>query len=148
MTSPFRALNASICLLLLLGFATPVSPAGSPALAIQGYDPVAYFTVATPTKGNPEISHLWDGERYLFAKAENRDRFAKDPERYAPQFPSHCAAALAQGQAHTPDPQNWVIIDGKLYLFGAAIGAKAFRDNPNLVEAAQANWKRTRKFAN
>jgi YHS domain-containing protein len=147
MTSPFRTLSALTCL-LLLGFSAPARSAGEPAIAIQGYDAVAYFTIATPTRGSPEFSHVWDGERYLFAKAEHRDRFAKDPERYAPQFPSHCAAALTQGQVVTPDPRNWIIIEGKLYLFGNANGQKRFRENPQLVQAAQANWKRTQKTAN
>ena len=147
MTSSFRTLNASMCLLVLLSFPVPARSAGDAAIAMQGYDPVAYFTVAAPTKGSPQFFHVWDGERYLFAKAEHRDRFAKDPERYAPQFPSHCAAALTHGEVVTPDPRNWIIIEGKLYLFGKALGQKLFRDNPHLVDAAQASWKRTRKAA-
>lgn len=146
MTSSFRTLSVLTGLLVLLGFSGPARSAG-PAIAMQGYDAIAYFTVATPTKGSPEFFHVWDGERYLFAKAENRDRFAKDPERYAPQFPSHCAASLARGEVVTPDPRNWIIVEGKLYLFGSPIGAKRFADDPQLADTARANWKRTRKSA-
>jgi YHS domain-containing protein len=110
-----------------------------------GYDPVAYFIVAAPTKGKPEFSHVWDGERYLFSSAENRDRFAKEPARYAPQFPGYCAAALTRGEIVTPDPRNWIIIEGKLYLFGGPIGPEIFRKDPTLVEKSKANWVRLQK---
>lgn len=116
-------------------------------VAIMGYDPVNYFTAGQPGKGKPEYSHVWDGEKYHFVSAENRDRFAADPGRYSPQFPGWCAASLARGEHVVPDPQNWVIIEGKLYLFGKPIGPKLFRENPALVQASQENWKRVRKTA-
>lgn len=144
MMSPFRWISASAFLLLVLG-ATPSARAADAPLAIKGYDPVAYFVVGAPTKGNEELSHLWDGEKYLFSSAEHRDRFVKEPARYAPQFPGHCAAALTRSEVVTPDPQHWIILDGKLYLFGAAIGPKKFRENPRLVENAEANWPKIRK---
>ena len=42
-------------------------------VAIQGYDPVAYFTAGEPTKGSEEFSYEWSGATYLFSSAENRD---------------------------------------------------------------------------
>jgi YHS domain-containing protein len=113
--------------------------------AMQGYDPVNYFTEARPAKGNPEFSFVWDGERYLFANAKHRDMFASDPARYSPQFPGWCAAALTRGEHVIPDPQNWIIIEGRLYLFGKSIGPRLFRENPALVQASEENWKRVRK---
>jgi len=150
MTIRFCALLKALTVILV--FAVPaVSPTASaadgPKLAMQGYDTVAYFTDARPTKGKPEFSHVWDGERYEFASASNRDRFAQNPERYAPQFPGYCAAALTRGEHVVPDPQNWVIIDGKLYLFGKAIGPALFRENPTLAKQADGNWARMRKSA-
>lgn len=147
MTTYFRSLNA-IAVLLLLAGSVAFARADGPQIAMQGYDPVAYFRVAAPTKGSSEFAHIWDGERYLFSSADNRDRFAKEPARYAPQFPRYCAAALTRGEVATPDPQHWVIIDGKLYLFAGAIGPKLFRENPDLAKKAEDNWIRARKAAN
>jgi YHS domain-containing protein len=131
---------------LLFILAIPVAAAAdSPRLAMQGYDPVNYFTEARPTKGNPEYSFVWDGERYLFANGRHRDMFISDPGRYSPQFPGWCAAALTRAEHVVPDPQNWIIIEGKLYLFGKPIGPKLFRENPALVKASEENWKRVRK---
>ena len=59
--------------------------------AIEGYDPVAYFTEGRPVEGASAFSHDWMGATWYFASAENRDRFAADPERYAPQYGGYCA---------------------------------------------------------
>jgi len=74
-------------------FATEAVP-----LAIKGYDPVAYFTIGSPTRGLPEIEYEWDEHRYLFANAEHRELFKADPVRYAPEFGNFCAMALALGE--------------------------------------------------
>jgi len=140
-----NSLVAALWLTATVMFGGSAAIADSPKLAMQGYDPVAYFTVALPTKGKAEFAHEWDGERYLFASADNRDRFAAEPGRYAPQFPGWCAAALTRGEHVVPDPQNWIIIEGKLYLFGKAIGPKLFRENPALVQTSEENWRRVRK---
>ena len=147
MSVPSRFVNALAFLALLAGTVLASRAAAEPKVAMQGYDPVAYFTVGAPTKGQAAHSYDWDGERYLFSTADNRERFAKQPARYAPQFPGHCAAALTRGEVVTPDPRNWIIIDGKLYLFGKAIGPKLFRKNPELVQKSESNWTRLRKSA-
>ena len=55
-------------------------------VAIRGYDPVAYHTEGRALKGKKEFSHDWNDAIWRFASAENRDLFAADPERYAPQY--------------------------------------------------------------
>jgi YHS domain-containing protein len=110
-------------------------------LAIKGYDPVAYFTLGKPTKGASEFAYDWDDHRYLFVSAEHRDRFKADPVRYAPQFGNYCAMALAKGQIVVANPENWLVSDGKLYVFGspAPAGPVLFQQDlaANLVKAKQ-----------
>ena len=48
-------------------------------IAIQGYDPVAYFTDGKPTRGTPEFEYQWDEHTYRFASAQNRELFKADP---------------------------------------------------------------------
>ena len=55
-------------------------------VAIKGYDSVAYHTENRAVKGSSEFSHEWNDARWLFASAGNRDLFAANPERYAPQY--------------------------------------------------------------
>jgi hypothetical protein len=115
---------------LFVTWAASVASERSP-LAIKGYDPVAYFTIGKPMPGVPEIEYEWDEQRYLFARVEHRDLFKKDPARYAPQFANFCAMALAVGELVEADPENWLISDGKLYVFGkpAPDGPALFQKN-------------------
>ena len=100
-------------------------------LAIKGYDPVAYFTTGSPTRGLPEIEYEWDEHRYLFASAEHRELFKADPGRYAPQFGNFCAMALAEGDLSEANPEYWLISEGKLYIFGkpAPMGPALFQQD-------------------
>jgi hypothetical protein len=97
----------------------PSAVAQDVPLAIKGYDPVAYFTDGRPTPGRPDIEFQWDEHTYRFASMEHRERFKADPERYAPQFGNFCAMALAKGQIVVANPENWLISEGKLYVFGS-----------------------------
>jgi len=108
-------------------------------LAIKGYDPIAYFTVGKPMTGLPEIEHVWDERRYRFSRAEHRELFKADPARYAPQFADFCAMALSLGEVVEADPENWLISDGKLYIFGKATGPEVFRQSlaGNIAKANQ-----------
>jgi hypothetical protein len=107
-------------LLAVLPFAASIASvaADKAPLAIKGYDPVAYFTTGSPTRGLPEFEYQWDEHRYLFVSAAHRDLFKADPVRYAPQFANFCAMALSKGELDEADPENWLISDGKLYIFG------------------------------
>ena len=55
-------------------------------VAIKGYDTVAYHTEGRAVKGQRNYSHTWNDAKWYFTSAENRDLFAAEPERYAPQY--------------------------------------------------------------
>jgi YHS domain-containing protein len=86
-------------------------------VAIEGYDPVAYFKAGGPTKGDSGIALDWGGATWYFATAENKEAFAQSPSTYAPQFGGFCAFAVSKGFTADPAPEAWHIQDGKLYLF-------------------------------
>lgn len=139
------AVMAAFAALVLLAFAAMPSSA-EPTLAIGGYDPVAYFTQDSATKGDPEYEYVWDEDRYHFINAGNRELFKANPERYAPQFPGYCAMSLADGVKVEPNPENWLITDGKLYLFGKPIGPTKFRAKlGENVRRANENWRRLQR---
>lgn len=119
-TSLSRRTALSLTVVAALGAFAKAGPAAAAEkpLAIQGYDPVAYFTLGKPTKGLADFEYVWDEHRYRFANAEHRDRFKADPVHYAPQFGNFCAMALSLGQVVVANPENWLISDGKLYVFG------------------------------
>jgi hypothetical protein len=114
---------------------------GTLPLAIRGYDPVAYFTEARASRGVPDFEHAWDGYRYRFVSAKNRELFKADPLRYAPQFEGTCAMALVNGYKDEADPENWLISDGKLYVFGGTKGPSRFEATlPDNVKRANERW--------
>jgi hypothetical protein len=116
---------------LLFPAILPVSAAEKVPLAIMGYDPVAYFTLGAPTPGLPQIEYEWDEHRYRFARAEHRELFKANPVRYAPQFGNFCAMALSKGELDEANPENWLVSDGKLYIFGkpAPMGPALFQED-------------------
>jgi hypothetical protein len=77
--------------------------------------------------GLPEIEYEWDERRYRFASAADRELFKADPARYAPQFSDFCAMSLANGELVEANPENWLISDGKLYIFGKTVGPALFQ---------------------
>jgi YHS domain-containing protein len=110
-------------------------------IAIEGYDPVAYFTDGKPVKGDSKLKQEWAGSTWLFASAEHRDLFAQAPEKYAPQFGGYCAYAVSEGHTATIDPQAWKIVDGKLYLnYSLSVRENWLKDQTRRIEVANKNW--------
>jgi YHS domain-containing protein len=86
------------------------------ALAIKGYDPVAYFTKNTPTKGNSQFAANYDGATYWFSSAKHQKMFTSEPSKYAPQYGGYCAYGVSKGYKYDIDPEAFAVVDGKLYL--------------------------------
>ncbi len=85
-------------------------------VAIQGYDVVSYFTDGKPVKGRPDHEVPFDDTTWWFKDAAHKEMFAADPERYLPQYGGFCAGGMAMGVSVPANPDNWVIVDGKLYM--------------------------------
>jgi YHS domain-containing protein len=115
-----RTFAASFVALLITGLAyagTPITAVNTEqGLAIKGYDPVAYFTDAKPIQGSAQFSATYQGAVYHFVSEEHRDRFIAEPAKYAPQYGGYCAYAMALNTIADIDPDEWAIIDGRLYL--------------------------------
>jgi YHS domain-containing protein len=115
-------------------------------VAIKGYDPVAYFTDGKPVKGSKDFTTEWQKATWRFASAKNRDLFAKDPERYAPQYGGYCAYAVSQGYTADIDPDRWRIVGGKLYLnYSEKAQGLWEKDIPNHIAAGDKNWPKIKE---
>ncbi len=124
----------------------PVNKTTFGGVAIKGYDPVAYFTESKPVEGSKEFTYDWQSATWRFASAKNRDLFAKDPEKYAPQYGGYCAYAVSQGYTATIDPQRWKIVDGKLYLNYSKEAQELWeKDVPGHIAAADKNWPKLKE---
>lgn len=111
-------------------------------VAIDGYDSVAYFAADKARRGNPQFSFAWEGANWIFENAENLNRFRTEPERYAPQFGSHCPVSLSSGGNEKGDPRFWRVVKDKLYIFYKEGYADQFDKDPEAVlkKAAEADY--------
>ena len=113
--------------------------------AIKGYDPVAYFTEGKPVKGDKQFTVEYQGADWYFASAENKAKFEKSPDMFAPQYGGYCAYAVAQGKTAGIDPDQWSIVDGKLYLnYNAAIQNKWLGKRDQFIVDADREWPEIR----
>ena len=110
-------------LLLTLGLASPAFAQTKTLLnldktgvAIQGYDPVAFFTDSKPVKGKPELGLRRDGALYYFASKQHRDLFMSDPAKYEPVFGGYCAYGVSKGKLVEIDVDAFQIVKGKLLV--------------------------------
>jgi hypothetical protein len=117
----------------LFSAAEAASTKKEPRIALDGYDPVAYFTDGRPVKGSQEFTFAFDDAVYYFKSAEHRAMFAADPDRYAPQYSVYCTISVSMGKKVHADPEAWIISDGEAFRlrrqgWGAAVRAGFGRD--------------------
>jgi hypothetical protein len=110
-------------------------------LALRGYDAVAYWTIGQPTQGSTTFEQRWNGAVWRSATAANRDQFAKEPARYAPEFGGYCAYAVGRGYTADGDPNAWRIVDGRLYLIYSKRVQKLWEEDvPGNIAKGRQNW--------
>ncbi|OXG08651.1 YHS domain-containing protein [Flavobacterium araucananum] len=119
-------------------------------VAIQGYDPVGYFSQGKAIKGKKEVSASYQGVVYKFSSNENKEAFLKNPSKYEPQYGGWCAYAMGStGEKVEINPETFKIIDNKLYLFYNAYFNNTLKswnkEEANLKSKADSNWKKTYK---
>ena len=117
-------------------------------LAIQGYDPVAYFSQKQAVKGNKSFSASSQGTVYYFSNEANKESFLKMPAAYEPQYGGWCAFAMgSKGEKIDVNPETFKIINNKLYLFYNAFFNNTLKswnkDETGLKTKADANWLKT-----
>ena len=110
-------------------------------IAINGYDPVAYFTMGKPVRGEASHSLTWNGADWHFASAETKAAFEADPQAFAPQYGGYCAYAVSKGATAKTEPDAWTIHEGKLYLnYDITVRGIWSEDIPGNIARADANW--------
>lgn len=109
--------------------------------AVEGHDPVAYFTDSKPTVGKDEFTAEHEGAKYRFASAANRDKFVADPAKFAPQYGGYCAFGAAMARKFPGDPNAWHIADNKLYLnLNKDVQSSWLKDTDGFIRGADNNW--------
>ena len=110
-------------------------------LAIEGYDPLAYFIDGRPEAGLPEFEVAQGGAVWRFRNEGNRTSFIAHPDVYGPQFGGYDPVDLARGVTVAGNPHFWLITGQRLYLFVAEDNRDSFAANPQpLLKQAMARW--------
>ena len=114
-------------------------------VAIQGYDPVAYFQEGEAVEGDKRFQFEYMGIPYRFKSAHNLELFKSNPEKYEPAYGGWCAYAMgATGDKVKIDPETFKIVDGELNLFYNFFFNNTLKDwnkdEDNLKSAARSNW--------
>lgn len=137
-----------LIMLFAVGFVEPIHASQQferNGLAIDGYDPVAYFTEKKPVKGVPEFRVDYQGSTFQFVSVDHRDAFAADPAKYAPQYGGYCAYGVAKGYKAKIDPEAFSVVHGTLYLnYSDAIRTRWLSDVSGYIQQADANWPEVR----
>ncbi|MCZ6552190.1 MAG: YHS domain-containing (seleno)protein [SAR324 cluster bacterium] len=140
--------GVAICsaLALAAGTAAAVEPVNTTffsGLALEGYDPVAYFFEGEAVEGDEDFEHSWQGATWRFSSEANLQRFMASPARFAPQFGGYCAYGVSVGVAVDIDPDAWKIVDDKLYLNLSKRSMKLWEQNVQLnIRKGRVNWPR------
>ena len=110
-------------------------------LAIDGFDPVAYFVQNQAVLGLPDYEASQAGAVWRFHNEGNRASFLAHPEVYAPQFGGYDPIDVARGVTFAGNPNFFVVVGQRLYLFGLEAHRDAFAADPeHFLPEARERW--------
>ena len=136
------SLLCTALLITLVSFSQTVKFSGNNGVAINGFDPVAYFTLQKALEGNSNYSYEWSGSIWKFVSKDNLNLFQANPEKYAPQFGGYCAYGCSEKHLSPTDPKAFTIINDKLYLnYNQKVKEVWIKDTANRIQAANQYWK-------
>lgn len=123
-------------------------------IALNGYSPVSYLDLGLAQKGTKEYKSTYEKVNYYFTSAKQKSSFEKEPTKYLPQYGGYCAFGMYAGAKFRPDPNKFLVKDGKYYLFLYNLELDAQQlwleknDHQGLVKKANKNWEKLVKTYN
>lgn len=125
-------------------------------LFLLGYDLISYFKDNKAIKGQDKYTAEHRGATFRFNSKKNLNTFLQNPEKYLPQYGGWCALGMSiEGvrdgytvDKYPADPENFKIINNKLYLFYKTLDYDALQkwnEEPNeaaCIKRANAYWEK------
>lgn len=136
----------TLALACLPGLASPAfarSPCvfSTDGVAMNGIDPVSYFTDHRPIDGSDSYRLRWRNVIWRFASYETMDAFERDPQQFAPRYGGFCAVTMASGAVSDTIPIAWSVHEGRLYLARSEAAIQAWRQDPaTYIARADQYW--------
>jgi hypothetical protein len=147
---PNRASRAAFAVALTLLAMTAPALAGltqrivvnwNSGLAIDGYDPVAFFTDRKAETGSGSFELRYAGASWRFLNSGNLTAFTQRPDVYMPQYGGYDPVGVARGVAVPGNPQLWAIVGERLFLFyDSAQRGKFLSDPARYVATSERRW--------
>jgi YHS domain-containing protein len=138
--------NAAVTLMILVtlsmvSLAKELNNLDASGVALQGYDPVAFFTDNRPVRGDQQFQTQYHGATYYFASAEHKAKFDKEPAKYEPQFGGFCAYGASRGKTAPIKIEAWQIVNGRLLMqYDLDVKGKFNSDSQGNLSKADKNW--------
>ncbi len=121
----------------------------SSRVMLKGHDVVTYFTQGKHALGQAQYSSDYQGITYRFANAEHKALFDKEPAKYQPEYGGYCANGIVYGIPWGGDADSFMMINGKLYIFGGQGSRDGFLvDVPRNMALADKYWNEEVKGSN
>lgn len=95
-------------------------------IPLEGLDPVM-LAQGKEVQGDMKFLVTRGKFRYIFASAENKAAFEKDPSQYEIQLDGHCAR---MGAPTTGNPDLYAVHNGRIYIFGSEECQTLFKTAP------------------
>jgi len=123
-------------------------------IALQGYSPVSYLDLGIAQKGVKQFKSKHQNVIYYFTDAKQKATFDRNPNKYLPQYGGFCAFGVYAGAKFRPDPNKFIVKDGKyfLFLYNLELDAQqlwlAEKNHSKLVKKANVNWQKLKQTYN
>ena len=118
-----------------------VNTSGATKVALNGFDPVSFFTDENPANGNFEITGEHKGATYYFTSEEHKSMFEANPDKYVPQNGGFCTFGVSVGALFPVDITTAQVYKGKLYAnLNKDILEMFEKDKDEAIAKAAKNW--------
>jgi hypothetical protein len=110
-------------------------------LAINGIDPVAYYTDGGPVYGDAGYEYLYAGVVWRFHNQGNKAAFVARPDVYMPRYGGYDPLAIGRDLTLPGNPLVWAVVGERLYLFYDDEARARFIANPaEAISLADSKW--------
>jgi YHS domain-containing protein len=125
---PAKVIGSLLVVIVLLGCSTVSAQSPSPEtlIPLEGLDPVM-LSQGKEVQGDMKYKVTRGRFQYIFANAENKATFEKDPTRYEIQLDGSCAR---MGAPTTGNPDLYAVHNGRIYIFGSEECQTLFKASP------------------
>lgn len=124
-----RLSSIALALVLLVcatAYVSAQTPDPNTLIPLEGLDPVM-LSQGKEVQGDMKFQVTRGQFRYIFANAENKATFEKDPARYEIQLNGHCAR---MGAPTTGNPDLYAVHKERIYVFGSEECQTVFKAAP------------------